>query len=365
MAGQPQGPPPLPPSFLGSQPALHQAPGVIPAPHYVPAQALPQAYQQAAPPGPTHPNGAARAHPPYEQHRQQDLNAQPGAVASACIATSEEEWWQCGIHQGPSSELDIKIDSQLRSTTACFIMDAGLKLSLSVDAAATAVTFCQRFFAVQSFEQHDRFLIATTCLFLAAKVEECSCKLEDVLMQCHELWNAHKMERALERKSTAFRRLREKLLICERAVMQTISFCLMVDHVHRHIPDLIKALRPVFRSQHGRELTRLASAIANDCLGTRLCLTTVPRKLAAAIVFTAATVLDKPVALKIKAADFLELTDDELHEQVGGIMAMYEAAAKDDSRSPSAPLSGMHALPGASQGFSHPRTKPLSGMPPL
>lgn len=38
--------------------------------------------------------------------------------------------------------------------------------------ASTAQVYLHRFFAVQSFKQHNRFIISTAAVFLAAKAEE-------------------------------------------------------------------------------------------------------------------------------------------------------------------------------------------------
>ena len=62
--------------------------------------------------------------------------------------------------------------------SACgFISEAGQALRVPQLTIATAVVFYHRFFARKSYELFDRHIVATTCLFLASKVEETPKKL--------------------------------------------------------------------------------------------------------------------------------------------------------------------------------------------
>ncbi|KXZ41463.1 hypothetical protein GPECTOR_453g354 [Gonium pectorale] len=49
------------------------------------------------------------------------------------------------------------------------IQDAGVAMKIPQWGIAIGITMCHRFFAVKSMKRNDRFLIATACLFLAAK----------------------------------------------------------------------------------------------------------------------------------------------------------------------------------------------------
>ena len=50
---------------------------------------------------------------------------------------------------------------------------------------ATAIVFYHRFYSRQSYDCYDRFRVATTCLFLAGKVEETPKKIKDVVIETH------------------------------------------------------------------------------------------------------------------------------------------------------------------------------------
>ena len=51
---------------------------------------------------------------------------------------------------------------------------------------ATAIVFYHRFYSRQSYDCYDRFRVATTCLFLAGKVEETPKKIKDVVIETRE-----------------------------------------------------------------------------------------------------------------------------------------------------------------------------------
>ena len=50
---------------------------------------------------------------------------------------------------------------------------------------ATAIVFYHRFYSRQSYDCYDRFRVATTCLFLAGKVEETPKKIKDVVIETY------------------------------------------------------------------------------------------------------------------------------------------------------------------------------------
>lgn len=50
---------------------------------------------------------------------------------------------------------------------------------------ATAIVFYHRFYSRHSYDSYDRFRVATTCLFLAGKVEETPKKIKDVVIETY------------------------------------------------------------------------------------------------------------------------------------------------------------------------------------
>ena len=100
---------------------------------------------------------------------------------------------------------------------------------------ATAITFYHRFFAHKSYEQYCRFTIATTCLFLASKVEETPKKLKDVVIETFKIQNqtAETPKPPPEPDSQEFKDLKERILVSERVLLQTLGFDLTVEHPYR------------------------------------------------------------------------------------------------------------------------------------
>ena len=82
------------------------------------------------------------------------------------------------------------------------------------------MVFYHRFFAFKSYEDHDRFNIATTALFLASKVEETPRKLKDVVVEAYK--SQHKGKPVPEPESRQLHEIKEKVLIAERQLLQTL-----------------------------------------------------------------------------------------------------------------------------------------------
>eukprot|EP00962_Isochrysis_galbana_P031011 scaffold10084_cov139-Isochrysis_galbana.AAC.10 len=97
---------------------------------------------------------------------------------------------------------------------------------------ATAMVFYHRFFAFKSYEEHDRFNIATTALFLASKVEETPRKLKDVVTEAYK--TQYKSTPVPETESRELYERKEKVLISERILLQTLGFDLSIEHPYRH-----------------------------------------------------------------------------------------------------------------------------------
>ncbi|TYZ67852.1 hypothetical protein PybrP1_003267 [[Pythium] brassicae (nom. inval.)] len=74
-------------------------------------------------------------------------------------------------------------ERQLRRATCAFVEDLAALVELPDAPAVAAQLFVQRFFVLQSFVRHDRFLVATAALFLAAKTEEFPIKVR-LLTEC-------------------------------------------------------------------------------------------------------------------------------------------------------------------------------------
>ena len=76
---------------------------------------------------------------------------------------------------------------------------------------ATAIVFYHRFYARESYEAYERFQVATTCLFLASKVEETPKKLREVIIETYKVQHSTTV---LPENDQEIWRLKEQVLIC-------------------------------------------------------------------------------------------------------------------------------------------------------
>ncbi|CAB1101714.1 unnamed protein product [Ectocarpus sp. CCAP 1310/34] len=198
------------------------------------------------------------------------------------------------IRNSPSRKDGVSeaLENDYRRTTGLFIKAAGKELELPVDAVATALVFFHKFFMLHSFQKHERFFVGSACLFLAAKVEESSKRVEQVMSKSWKVWNGGRDPPSENEKS--FKRLREKILIAERCVLHTLGFQLTVEHPYSVVMSLLKKLFTMGKGADGgkgadkalnRQLSQAATSFVNDSLLTTLCLQYRPKQVAAAVVY--------------------------------------------------------------------------------
>mmetsp|Transcript_15894 Transcript_15894/g.43689 ORF Transcript_15894/g.43689 Transcript_15894/m.43689 type:complete len:284 (-) Transcript_15894:678-1529(-) len=154
------------------------------------------------------------------------------------------------------------------------------------------MVFYHRFFAFKSYEEHDRFNIATTALFLASKVEETPRKLKDVVIEAYK--TQHTGAKVPEPESRDLYERREKVLISERILLQTLGFDLSIEHPYRPLLGYVKSITGT------RDLAQIAWNFINDSLRTTVCLQYSPRYVAAAALSLAADHLRATKKVEIK-----------------------------------------------------------------
>jgi len=183
-------------------------------------------------------------------------------------------------------------DVEKRALARCtcgFIKELCMKLGLQLLSQCTAMVFFHRFFKHQSFEQHDRFVVGTACVFLAAKVEEDMRRLDEVSKQAQSIRNFGKMSdlAAGEPTQDLIRMIREKVLLCERVLLNTLSFDVSVTHPHIPAFNLIKKIRVQGGPKGLNEFRQASWNFLNDSLFTDICVKFNPEEIAAASVLLA------------------------------------------------------------------------------
>lgn len=182
---------------------------------------------------------------------------------------------------------ELKTEIQVRRQTCAFLQEAGMKLGLPQLTIATAIVFFHRFYATKKFAEYDISIIATTCLFLAGKVEETPKKLKDIiaitdLLRCKD---SSPPVKPMDLESQEFWNLRDKILAHELIVLQTIAFDMTIEHPYKYLLIYVKQI------SGNRNLAQVAWNFVNDSLRTTLCLQFKPQLIAAAAIYLASKFL--------------------------------------------------------------------------
>ena len=249
-----------------------------------------------------------------------------------------------------------------------FMKGSRAPLKLPQVTIATAIVFFQRFLVSNALQDHDRYIIAYACVFLAAKVEDTPKypmrSLEKVVTAMHRMRTAKaggtqgKPDEQLDNQQLY--ELRESVLKAERDILCALSFDLNLDHPYKHIQPfltLIEGSLPdrqvqggVANPDLGANLRQYAWNFTNDSLRTTLCLQYLPNVVAAGCIFLACQYMkfDPPVDLEpvYRAAN---CTIIEVRDISSQIFDMYER----NQRAQAAPTGGSDTprqLPPASSG---------------
>nr|GEW00734.1 cyclin-T1-4-like isoform X1 [Tanacetum cinerariifolium] len=105
------------------------------------------------------------------------------------------------------------------------------------------MVLCHRFFVRRSHASHDRFLIATATLFLAAKSEETPCPLSSVLRASSEIFHKQDFNVLCYLLPVDwFDQYRERVTEAETIVLTTLNFELNVQHPYAHLTSILDKL---------------------------------------------------------------------------------------------------------------------------
>ncbi|RHZ13796.1 hypothetical protein DYB37_009544 [Aphanomyces astaci] len=156
------------------------------------------------------------------------------------------------------------------------------------------------FFVVQSFKRQDAWLIAATCLFLAAKVEEHYMKAVDFSKHylayrrklCHDAKKVEGGSRVYPSEpatSPTVEAMTDELLFTECLVLHVLAYDLGVVHPHAYVNEFVSlSMAHVDASEDmAVELKRAAWSFLNDSSNTCLCLRFEPRVITAVAVYLA------------------------------------------------------------------------------
>lgn len=188
------------------------------------------------------------------------------------------------LERTPSREDGISMDSEIiyRQNTCRFILEIGKHFKGHPLADATACALFHRFFTFQSFRKHNRFIIAVTCWFLAAKIEESPRKLRDIINAYFVVKHSSDAPTELEVK-----RVQEDILVAERILLATLNFDFYIEHPHTFLLKKMEELDVYMAESRRKEARQLAMNFLRDSLCSSLCLQYTSPHIAQGICFMA------------------------------------------------------------------------------
>ena len=296
------------------------------------------------------PGAGARTPPPPPQAATYGGAATDGGAARAARdepgnADSTARRWILRpeeLERSPSRRDGIAsaLEKQYRRETCEFAHNCATRLELFSTrhrdgrlVLATAQVFFHRFFAVKSFQDHDRFLVAQACVFLASKVEEHPQRLQEILLAFHE--ERHGLKRGagtLDPTSAEYAQLKESVLKAEFCLLSIVSFDLTVEHPYEAINGLIEKMHRSGHISESDHCTFLEAAISflTDSFRTSLCLQHEPKTIASGIIFLSTVYLRKlpPEGPMVKAYwNLLSISERSIRSICEQVMELYNTNA--------------------------------------
>ncbi|KAG9457918.1 hypothetical protein H6P81_002426 [Aristolochia fimbriata] len=179
--------------------------------------------------------------PDTDLNRPLNHTAELPKAEDAPTFMSREEIDRCS----PSRKdgIDSLRETHLRYSYCAFLQNLGVRLELPQTTIGTAMVLCHRFFVRRSHACHDRFLVATAALFLAAKSEETPRPLNTVLRLSYEI--CHKQDLAFFPyllPADWFEQYRERILEAEHMILTTLDFELNVQHPYSPLTSILSKL---------------------------------------------------------------------------------------------------------------------------
>ncbi|KQK04429.1 hypothetical protein BRADI_2g13487v3 [Brachypodium distachyon] len=225
-------------------------------PYHVPRDplALSHLQERLFPPPPPH-QPASGPPPPKRARRAPEPRYDPAYVATSPVvpAKQTEDSDTRGLlsqveieRRSPSRKdgIDSALEARLRASYCAYLRCLGFRLDLPQTTIATAVVYCHRFFLHRSHACHDRFLVATAALFLAAKSEETTCLLNTVIRASCEVSGSKEFNLFpyFMRGPNWFEQYRENITQAEQMILTTLDFELEVTHPYASLSSALSKL---------------------------------------------------------------------------------------------------------------------------
>ena len=151
------------------------------------------------------------------------------------------------LNSTPSRKHEIKQNEEFRrrARAVAFILRCGHQMKLKYTTMATAAIYFHTFYFRRSMEVHDKYDIATACLYFASKVEEDRKRVIDVMETAHYFkYNKKAPNPRLNAKTKTqseeeCAKIRDKELI----LLQTLEFDFDVEQPFDYLPLILRVWR--------------------------------------------------------------------------------------------------------------------------
>lgn len=164
------------------------------------------------------------------------------------------------IEQSPSRLDGVSKENELteRQEAALFINDLGLKLKVTQLCINTAIIYMHRFYMIHSLKKFHHYIVATSCLFFACKVEEQPRRLREFIDIVQSLF--HKSNEPINHNSEEYRHYGDQIMALESSLIQTLGFNVLINHAHTVIIKTCQMIKAP------RDLAEAAYLTATNCL---------------------------------------------------------------------------------------------------
>ncbi|KAI3379379.1 hypothetical protein SNEBB_005472 [Seison nebaliae] len=214
----------------------------------------------------------------------------------------------------------LGVELDLRLVGCELIQSAAILLKLPQTAAATAQVLFHRFYYAKSFLQFDCKFMAMAAITLAAKIEETSRRIRDVI---NVFTHMDQIRQNLPIKPLKLDEhyiiLKQKLIKMERMLLKVLGFCVYVKHPHKIIVMYLQYLECV----GNRKLVQTSWNYMNDSLRTDLYTRFPPEIIACACIHLSARDLLVPLPDNPAWYYMYDATDEHINDICLTLLRLY------------------------------------------
>ena len=211
------------------------------------------------------------------------------------------------------------------------IQQMGIMLALPQVGIAAALVSFHTFYHRTAKNKFDAIDIATACLFLATKVEECPRRIRDLLNVRNHLQQKNKGVplheiQPIDIHSQRYGEMRQRLVRSEREILKELGFILYSDHPHKYILNYVRLLTT--DTATGAALAQYAWNFLNDSQRTDVCIHFRPEVICCSALEVAARV--HRVKLPSRWWEVFEASRDEMDAVVTKVTSLYSMPPVED-----------------------------------